>query len=77
MTDEDFDHALGLYQTVMIRRGEELKNWKRLAFDLIRAAGGTLRISMFTALDASAKDVLYVERDPNSGDMVYRVRRDP
>ena len=75
MTDEDFDHCIGMYQAALARRGTETKGWKRLAFDLIRAAGGMQRISMLTAMNAHTEDTLEVHQDMESGDMVYRVYR--
>lgn len=73
MTDEDFDHAIGMYQAALARRGAEASCWRRLVFDLIRAAGGTQRISMWSAMQAHTEDTLEVHRDHDSGDMVYRV----
>lgn len=75
MTDEDFDHSIGMYQAALARRGAEAKGWKRLAFDLIKAAGGTQRVSMLTVMNAHTEDTLVANQDPESGDMVYRVYR--
>jgi hypothetical protein len=75
MTDEDLDHALGMYQAALARRGAEAKGWKRLAFDLIRAAGGTQRISRHTAWSAHTEDTLEAHYDPTNDEMVYRVYR--
>ncbi len=60
--------ALGWAQTAA-------SDWKRLAFDLVRAAGGTQRISMLTAMNAHTEDTLEAHQDHETGDMVYRVYR--
>ena len=75
ITDDDLDHALGMYQAALARRGAEAKGWKRLAFDFIRAAGGTQRISMLTAMSAHTEDTLEVHHDQATNEMVYRVHR--
>jgi hypothetical protein len=62
-------------QAALERRGAEARGWKRLAFDLIKAVGGTQRISTMTAMNAHTEDTLEAHRDHESGDMVYRVYR--
>jgi len=73
--DEDLDHALGMCRSALARRGREAKGWKRLAFDLIWAAGGTQRISMSTAMSAHSEDTLEFHHDQAADEMVYRVYR--
>ena len=68
LTEEDFDHAISMFKAALARRGAEAKGWKRLAFDLIKAAGGTQRISALTAMSAHTEDTLQAHQDMGSGD---------
>jgi hypothetical protein len=76
MTDDDLDQTLGMYQAALARRETETRGWKRLAFDLIRAAGGVQRVSFMTAFSAHTKDTLEAYYDYANAEMVYRVYRD-
>lgn len=55
---------------------EELAGVRRQLLNVVRAAGGTQRVSLHTVLKAHTADKLDVSRDPASGDLVYRAYRE-